>query len=335
MLFVFRLREGLRLTDFFSTQDYCRYRTKTWDAVFGGCNQQDASEWLTFLLDQVQLETDRTGGINKERKMTKEEMKKEKRRIRDMSALEAAVDYWEMYMALSRSMIDRYFRGVEMTLIRCRRCNHISKSLELMTTLNVHPGTDDTTLTQRLSNMAKMEPLANYECDNEGEGKCNGSKGEAWLTRRIARLPEVLVVVLLRYGQAGGLHKLKTLVSFDVDNETFEPYFVPQGQRDLRKPAPDAAFGDELWYRCYGVVTHDGNSLNAGHYVSYVRDLRVADAGGEAPWWKCDDARVEKMPRGRVQAMCRGETKRGDGQPFILFFRRIKRAGPDRAREMA
>lgn len=245
----------------------------------------------------------------------------------EVSALQAAVDFWVDNTTTSRSAIDRYFRGVEMSLTRCTRCNHVSKRLELMTTLGVHPGTQDTTLSRRLWGMASMERLGNYECDSKGPGKCNGTQGEAWLTRRIARLPEVLVVVLLRYGQEGGLHKLKTLVSFDVEGESLEPYFVPPDQRGLEAPPPDAGFGAEMWYRCYGVVTHDGNSLNAGHYVSYVRDLRGEEAGGEAPWWRCDDARVERMPRGRVQAMCRGETRRGDGQPFIMFFRRARRPG--------
>lgn len=301
----------------FSTQDYSRYRTKDGPARFGGCSQQDASEWLDFLFNEVQDETDKTGRsgtIAFKAKVNQE-----------VPALQAAVEYWLKYRTFSRSIIDRYFRGVEVSLTACGRCKHVSKRAELMTVLNVPLEDEDGTLAQQLRAMGEGQDLFNYEC--ERKDTCNGTKGPAKNMRRLARMPEVLVVVLLRYGRS--LHKLKTHVAFDVDGESFEPYFVPPEQRALAAPAPDDGFGGEFRYRCYGVVTHDGNTLNAGHYVSYVRDLRAGDA---APWWRCDDARVERMPRGRVEAMCRGRTKAGDGQPFMMFFTRMG-SGPERTRE--
>jgi len=96
-------------------QDYSRHLCKTTDenAQFGGHQQQDAQEFMSFVMDQLHDETnlarDRGGHV-------------EQPSTRGRTVLQAAAAYWEGHTRLNRSLVDRYWRGLDVGTVRCLEC---------------------------------------------------------------------------------------------------------------------------------------------------------------------------------------------------------------------
>merc|ERR1719159_2261808 len=66
-------------------------------------------------------------------------------------------------------------------------------------------------------------------------------------------------------------------------------------------------------YRLYGVVSHVGQNLNHGHYISAVRSLR------DDQWYDCDDAAVKPIAMRKLYASAEISATRPGADPFILF----------------
>ena len=293
-------------------QDYCHHLTKKNPEVsqFGSNGQQDASEWLMFLFEQLHSETNLKcnvmGGPSSSQ---------------TGPALQAALDFWQEHCKFNESIIDKYFRGIEATITTCRVCRNVSTRMEQTLIFNLVLNGSDSTLTEHLDGATRAEDVSGYQCD-----KCERLQPASKMTR-FARLPEVLVVMLVRYDfKDRGMTKNTTRVTFDVDSQSFESVFLDPDQRGLRAgqalPEDDNGFGQEFRYRCFGVVMHSGESPYHGHYYSYLRDLR--GGGRESTWWRCNDAKVNEMDSGfNVMEACKKDARRAPGaEPFLLFFKR-------------
>lgn len=244
------------------------------------------------------------------------------------SALQTAIDFWLAHERTSQSIIDRYFRGVELTITTCQRCNARSTTPEQTQIINLYPRTGPAaTLEHLMHRRVAPQAIKDYQCDT-----CQGSRQATNMTQ-FARLPEILVVMLVRYtqGQHGDTVKIKTRITFDPDDVSFEPLFVPPDQRALRAaaaPPDDDGFGASLHYTCYGIVMHSGEEPDKGHYVAWVRDL----ATRPAPWYRCDDERVTRKAAAGGSKGAHSQTYKEvfsgvDGEPFLLFFKRKKVRG--------
>ncbi|KAL6410476.1 hypothetical protein AUP68_06900 [Ilyonectria robusta] len=103
----------IRLT---SEQNYSRHLCKQAQGLepFGGDQQQDAQEFMSFLLTHLHDETntrrDRKGHV--EQPDTKRQ-----------SLLQAAGEYWHNHIDLNQSIIDRYWRGLELSTVKCEECH--------------------------------------------------------------------------------------------------------------------------------------------------------------------------------------------------------------------
>lgn len=229
------------------------------------------------------------------------------------------LDFWEDHSRYDESLRDRYITGVEATITTCLTCKTVSTRMEQTAVYNVPlpTGRSAATLTDLLGARGAARTVEDYRCD-----KCERKLPATQMTRS-ARLPEVLIISLGRYGFSAKAVKNNMVVTFDVDSLSLEPAFLPPDQRELSPgqelPADDLGFGQELGYQCYGVVMHVGNSLNQGHYYSYLRDLR--GGGDERTWYLCNDARVDRMEGLDVLDACRRDAK-SDADPFLLFYRR-------------
>lgn len=286
--------------------------------MFGGADQQDASEWLGFLFQHLDVESNRKCDRPQRNAPGPTTTTTD-------SALQTVVDFWREHGRTSDSIIDRYFKGVEVTITTCQRCNTRSTRPEQTQIVNLFPGWEDSTLEQLMRRRVAPQHISDYQCD-----ACRGVH-RATSTNRLARLPEVLVVMLVRYApseRTGLMEKIKTRVTFDPDDVSFEPLFVPPDQRVLRdggtSPDGDDGFGASMNYTCYGIVMHTGGSLHQGHYYSYVRDL-----AGPRPrvWNLCDDESVAQKvikwsPGGEQTRTYRDVFSCSKGEPFLLFFKR-------------
>lgn len=225
--------------------------------------------------------------------------------------------YWQEYSRYHGSIIDKYFRGVETSITTCQTCHNVSMPLEESMIFNLQLDTRDRSLTELLSFAGKVEDIPDYKCD-----KCE-KRTLARQTRRFGRLPPILVVMLKRY--ANPSRKNKTRVNFDLDAQSFAPVFLSDEHRRLapggvRLPDDDDSFGQQLSYRCFGVVMHQGDALDSGHYFSYLRDVR--GGGDEDAWYKYNDAKVQRLKHGLdVRDLFKKDAGNGT-EPFLLFFSR-------------
>jgi hypothetical protein len=71
--------------------------------------------------------------------------------------------------------------------------------------------------------------------------------------------------------------------------------------------------GDDTPYECDEFISHLGQAVNSGHYVSYVKNRDAAT--GMETFWLCDDSIVTEVTRATYLAEM--------GRAYILHFRRL------------
>jgi ubiquitin carboxyl-terminal hydrolase 36/42 len=125
-----------------------------------------------------------------------------------------------------------------------------------------------------------------YRCASGRTLVCDNRIGTASKRLLLTNAPDVLTVVLLRFGAFPGLEKRSTPV-LGINS--------------------DLVLSDGTRYTCFGVVCHIGGSRIVGHYVAWVRDH-----GG---WW-----RVDEVGGSGVQHMDSVDTKEVRENAYILFF---------------
>eukprot|EP00747_Dinoflagellata_sp_TGD_P119518 gnl/TRDRNA2_/TRDRNA2_173027_c0_seq2.p1 gnl/TRDRNA2_/TRDRNA2_173027_c0~~gnl/TRDRNA2_/TRDRNA2_173027_c0_seq2.p1 ORF type:complete len:670 (+),score=109.05 gnl/TRDRNA2_/TRDRNA2_173027_c0_seq2:69-2078(+) len=144
------------------------------------------------------------------------------------------------------------------------------------------------------------EDIDGYDCDACRE--CSASKGTEHTRSRITQhagivsaTHDVLIVVLYRFSH-----------SLDAAGN-FRPTKV------FRQVACPTVMGQ---YRLFGMVSHMGSSLTAGHYIAAVRSRR------DDVWYECNDEKVTPL---RLNALYDGRAVtalRPGTEPYILFYHR-------------
>merc|ERR1712113_32385 len=154
-------------------------------------------------------------------------------------------------------------------------------------------------MTELMKALRAPETIEGYECD-----ACNvgNSPKRSRMTQQagiISATRDVLIIVLYRFGHA-----------LDRDGN-FKPTKV---MRKVECPTElTLETGD---YSLFGMVSHSGSSLSAGHYVAAVRSRR------DDLWYECNDDRVTPLNvlslySGRAVTAVRAGT-----EPYILFYHR-------------
>src|SRR4051812_44274599 len=87
-------------------------RKKPEAEIFGGPEQQDAQEFYSFIMDNIHDETN----IFRDKKPSTDE---KNYTPKDGTIIQNAIDYWRDYSTTSASIIDKYFRGLEVFISRC------------------------------------------------------------------------------------------------------------------------------------------------------------------------------------------------------------------------
>ncbi|KAJ6437693.1 retrovirus polyprotein [Purpureocillium lavendulum] len=289
--------------------DYSRHLCKTTDenAQFGGHQQQDAQEFMSFVMDQLHDETnqarDRTGHV-------------EQPSTRGRTVLQAAAAYWDGHGRLNRSLVDRYWRGLDVSTVRCLECGTCTYTFSPFSWISVPVGAENATLADVMARWAGSNALDNYTCDH-----CRRAT-RATQSTSLARMPPLFCLGLRRFdvNAQGSLSKSYAAISWDFNDFDFSPYFVDT--RDSGGGSADRAFRAPFRYECYAVICHAGKGIETGHYKAYVRDAGTHDPYA---WYLCNDSSVSKVRIGSGDGADAARHVFSDGQgtvPYLVFFRR-------------
>ncbi|KAK3384212.1 hypothetical protein B0T24DRAFT_646233 [Lasiosphaeria ovina] len=290
--------------------------------IFGGPAQQDAQEFYSFIMDNIHDETN----IYRDKKPSKEE---KPYTPKDGTIIQNAMDYWRDYSSASASIIDKYFRGLEVFISRChnRTCRQEIRLFQPCDVwiLNLAGVNDPTDLDQLLANHQAPEQFPDLLCET-----CN--KPGRTRRSRFARLPDRLAFCLNRFhtlggsmgGSAGGgraaANKIHTKVRFPIRDLDLTKYCA-EPDPDMTS-TDDPHFAGRMRYDCYAVTVHVGHGINGGHYYSYVQDELSKDP---ASWYRCNDDVVDRVKIGTPGAVgdfTETMYQNGNTSAYMVYYRR-------------
>jgi ubiquitin carboxyl-terminal hydrolase 2/21 len=248
---------------------------------FTGYDQQDAQEFLRFLLDGLHED------LNKIRKKPAYYEIKDRDGAKDRDVSD---EYWKFYLERNSSALSELFCGQLRSEIRCNTCNHRSLCFDVFWDLSVPvpkkksshhlrmPGSffsssSSSSSSSRASDSDQHSPGGNgcslHDCLkayteqeflNEHDAYyCSKCKAHRAVSKKISvyRLPEVLVIHLKRFSfSTFSRDKVSTAVSYPALGLDVAEYC-----------APDAVVDGSTLYDLTGIVHHMG-SLNGGHYTA-------------------------------------------------------------------
>ncbi|KAF4125536.1 ubiquitin carboxyl-terminal hydrolase 8 [Geosmithia morbida] len=301
---------------------------------FGDNCQHDAQEFMTFLLTHLDDET------NVQRNQPGYPSQPD---TSSQSVLSASMEFWRNHSRHHQSMVDRYWRLIELGITECHHCGNESYNFRTVDMITPSIGDADASLERALADHVGGNILDDYFCD-----RCKGHKRA---TTRLAypRMPSLLCVGFNRFGyDVGGSTKSTARITWDLNHLDMSRYFLrpdpcpsssststspsppnpppsssssssshPQQQQQQQQPT-DKAFSGRFAYECFAVVEHTGTTANSGHYTAYVRDPRTHDPSA---WLYCDDSRVTKVRMDNHHDRQKLFKDR-DRVPYLAFFRR-------------
>lgn len=231
----------------------------------------------------------------------------------------AAAEFWASHTRHHASMVDAYWRLIELGITECHGCGNESYNFRTVDMITPSIG-GDASLEAALAEHVGGNALDDYHCDT-----CQARRRA---TTRLAypRMPELLCLGFNRFGyDGGGSTKSTARITWDLNDLDMQRYFLhkPSPQHNSSHNGPPArgsgsGFAPPFRYECFAVVEHTGTTANSGHYTAYVRDPRTHDPSA---WLYCDDSRVTKV-RMDGHAERQRLFKDRDRVPYLALFRR-------------
>uniref|UniRef100_A0A8D2J7R5 Ubiquitin carboxyl-terminal hydrolase n=1 Tax=Varanus komodoensis TaxID=61221 RepID=A0A8D2J7R5_VARKO len=226
---------------------------------FTGYSQQDAQEFLKFLMDRLHVE------INRKGRRTPSILSDAKRPsvLEDADALsddEQANQMWKRYLEREDSKIVDLFVGQLKSCLKCQACGYRSTTFEVFCDLSLPIPKKGFTggkvsLLDCFSLFAKEEEL-----DSENAPVCDKCRQRTRSTKKltIQRFPRILVLHLNRFSTTRySIKKCSVFVDF------------PLQQLNLKEFASEKA-GTPV-YNLYALCNHSG-SVHYGHYTAFCKD---------------------------------------------------------------
>lgn len=226
---------------------------------------------------------------------------------------QGAIEYWESFRRSRDSLVDKYWRGMEVSICTCTKCNARSVTYAVFDVLLLVIPSKKTTLVGLFENWSKVEENVAYRCD-----KCK-EPGTATKQTKLARLPDRLAICIQRFDQRST--KVTTPVEFPLQDLDLAPYAPEDGAPEVGGPlADDRHFNGPFLYDAYAAIHHLGPTVRAGHYVAFIKD----DADNDNAWHKFNDKVITPMNMGdeRNREQLYG-TK--EGQAYLIFYQRSER----------
>ncbi|KAJ1338331.1 ubiquitin carboxyl-terminal hydrolase 2 [Microdochium nivale] len=296
---------------------------------FGDGSQHDVTELITFLSDQLDLETQRNRSTA-DRPPVLPAIKDPSNPMRDL-----ANDWMRYYKTESGSIIDKYWRYLNTQQLTCRRCGVRNYTVDLKEDLWITPQE------RRNGKCDTLEAALRREFVNELlESECDACKAkDKELTPRIGRLPPLLRVGFRRFDGAT-FQKNTHPIQFPFRDLDLSNFCHSESERSQLRGYPQltetgGGFSEPCHYDLFAVLSHAGSDATAGHYVCRVKD------GASDTWWYCNDRSTSAEDFGpliesrRSSPTGAGANKRrrndtieriwnceGGFTPYMLFYKR-------------
>uniref|UniRef100_A0A8C6L5I8 Ubiquitin carboxyl-terminal hydrolase n=1 Tax=Nothobranchius furzeri TaxID=105023 RepID=A0A8C6L5I8_NOTFU len=260
---------------------------------FSGYSQQDAQEFLRFLLDKLHTEINRRPNV----KRTGKEPEQKYARIRlflfvmSLRISEEASATWKKQLERDDSFIVDLFSGQLRSSLHCSVCSHYSNTFDVFCDLSLpipkRSFGGEVTLRECLDLFSQEEKL-----DKENSPMCERCNRRTECTKRLSiqRFPQVIVIHLNRFTTSRwSISKSTVYVSFPLVNLDLGPY----GPVDC----------GSVLYNLYAICNHAG-TVNMGHYTACCLD--------ENGWCFYNDSSVTPLAEMQLQS----------NQAYVLFYQR-------------
>ncbi|XP_075870159.1 ubiquitin carboxyl-terminal hydrolase 21 [Nelusetta ayraudi] len=251
---------------------------------FSGYSQQDAQEFLRFLLDKLHTEINRRPFVR--RPLKEPEQKYTRFRLSEESAA-----MWKKHLERDDSKIVDLFSGQLRSSLHCSVCSHYSNTFDVFCDLSLpipkRGSAGEVTLRDCLDFFSQEEKL-----DKENSPMCERCNRHTECTKRLSiqRFPQVIVIHLNRFTTSRwSISKSTVCVSFPLTHLDLGPY----GPVDC----------GPILYDLYAICNHTG-TVNMGHYTACCLD--------ENGWCFYNDSRVTSISENQLQT----------NQAYVLFYHR-------------
>ncbi|KAM4544559.1 ubiquitin carboxyl-terminal hydrolase 2-like [Odontesthes bonariensis] len=265
--------------DSISPSDF-RSQIQRFAPKFVGCNQQDAQEFLRFLLDGLHNEVNR---VTIRPRVSVEDFD-------HLTDVEKGSRMWNMYLEREDSKVVDLFVGQLKSCLTCTACGFSSTMFDPFWDLSIpiaQKNSSEITLKDCLKLFTKEDVL-----DGEERPTCDRCRARRKCTKRfsIQKFPQILVLHLKRFSDSNvRASKLSTFVNF------------PLKDLDLREFAAEGS--ERPVYNLYAVSNHTGNTLG-GHYTAYCRNPALGE------WYSYNDSRVSPISSSQVRS----------SNAYVLFY---------------
>ncbi|NXU28850.1 UBP2 hydrolase, partial [Thalassarche chlororhynchos] len=247
---------------------------------FVGYNQQDAQEFLRFLLDGLHNEVNRV--LVRPRASTDT--------LDHLPDDEKSRQMWRRYQEREDSRIGDLFVGQLKSSLTCSECGYCSTAFDPFWDLSLpipKKGYGEVTLMDCLRLFTKEDVL-----DGDEKPTCCRCKARTRCTKKfsIQKFPKILVLHLKRFSEARiRMSKLTTFVNFQLKD------------LDLREFASQSC--NHTVYNLYAVSNHSGTTMG-GHYTAYCKSPVSSE------WHSFNDSRVTPMSSSHVRS----------SDAYLLFY---------------
>lgn len=267
---------------------------------FQGYDQQDAQEYLRFLLDGLHEDLNRI--INK----PKYYEIKDNPNIKDIIVSD---EYWKYYTDRNSSPLSDLFCGQLKSEVICVKCSYRSLCYDVFWDLSLpipynkqKPKFNSTTC--KNTSILIEDCLKSYteeESLTENDAfYCKKCKAHCPVHKKISlcRSPKILVLHLKRFLYTSyNKNKITSYIKYPEKNLSLKPYFSADSMNEK-------LLSQSYTYELIGIVNHMGN-LNGGHYTA---DCRNPD---NLEWYNYNDSNVSKIDKQNFKS----------SSAYILFYR--------------
>ncbi|KAJ7304976.1 hypothetical protein JRQ81_010704 [Phrynocephalus forsythii] len=249
---------------------------------FVGYNQQDAQEFLRFLLDGLHSEVNRV--------LVRPKSGGSSDNLDHLPDEEKGRQMWMKYLAREDSRIGDLFVGQLKSSLTCSACGHCSTAFDPFWDLSLPIAKKcygEVNLIDCMRLFTKEDIL-----DGDEKPTCCHCKARTKCTKKfsIQRFPKILVLHLKRFSEARmRSSKLTAFVNF------------PLKDLDLREFASHSC--NHAVYNLYAVSNHSGTTMG-GHYTAYCKN----PISGE--WHAFNDSRVTPLSSSHVRS----------SDAYLLFY---------------
>lgn len=210
---------------------------------FSGYQQQDAQEFLRYLLEGLHEDVNKVTQKPKHLQINDDNFS---------SDSEKAAEYWNNYLRYDHSKIVEIFVGQLKSELKFDECGHRSVTFDPFWDLSlpVPKMRSECDITDCLSLFMKEEKLEGDESPT-----CAKCKKRRSCTKRfsIQKFPPILVLHLKRFSQERYSRKITTLVNFPIKSLDMTEFAAEKGQ--------------QVMYNLYAVSEHSGTTYG-GHYTA-------------------------------------------------------------------